>query len=34
MYKCTGFSNILPLSYNFILIGCLSLLSWPVLSSY
>ena len=34
MYKCTGFSNILPLSYNFILIGCLSLLSWPVISSY
>ena len=27
MYKCTGFSNILPLSYKFILIGCLSLLS-------
>ena len=34
IYKLSGFSNVLPLSYNFMFIACLSLIGWPTISCY
>ena len=34
IYKLSGFNQILPISYQFIILGSLSLVGWPTSSSY
>ena len=33
IYKLSGFTNVLPIAFNFIWIGSLSLVGWPTSSS-